>query len=183
MTVKLGELTGTYTLDTAHTRLGFVARHAMVTKVRGTFEDFEGTLEIDGDEPTRSSARVTIRGKSITTSNSQRDEHLRSNDFLDLENHPEIIFVSTGIDRIGETTYKLSGDLTVRGVTRPVTVDLEYTGDTVFLDGSKRIGFEGSTTINRKDFGVSWNAVLETGALLVSDKVVLELDIQAVKTA
>jgi polyisoprenoid-binding protein YceI len=182
MGVTLGELTGSYTLDKAHTRLGFVARHAMVTKVRGLFEEFDGNIEINGDEPTKSSARVVIQGKSINTHNQQRDEHLRSNDFLDLANHPEIIFVYTGIEQVGDTSYKLTGDLTIRGVTRPVTLDVEYTGQSVFYE-TTRLGFEATTTINRKDFGVSWNAALETGGVVVGDKVALELDIEAIKSS
>lgn len=180
MSVKTEELTGTYTLDKAHTRLGFVARHAMVTKVRGTFAEFDGTIEINGEDPTKSSARVVIKGTSLNTGNEQRDAHLRSNDFLDLPNHPEITFVSTGIEQVGDTSYKLTGDLTVRGVTRPVTLDVEYTGRSEFQDQA-RLGFEATTTINRKDFGVNWNVALETGGVLVSDKVTLELDIEAVK--
>jgi polyisoprenoid-binding protein YceI len=182
MSVQLAELTGTYTLDKDHTRLGFVARHAMVTKVRGAFQEFDGTIEIDGDEPEKSSARVVIQAKSITTGNDQRDGHLRSNDFLALDEYPEITFVSTGIEKVGDVEYKLNGDLTVRGVTRPVTLDVEYTGQSEFQD-KVRLGFEARTVLNRKDFGVNWNLALETGGFLVSDKVTLELDIEAVRVS
>src|SRR5436305_12617489 len=114
------DLTGDYTLDTAHTRLGFVARHAMVTKVRGSFKEFEGTFHIDAADPSKSSAAVTIQAKSIDTGNDQRDGHLRSNDFLDLDTYPEITFVSTGIARDDDSHYRLTVDLTVRGVTKPI---------------------------------------------------------------
>ena len=178
---QLSELTGDYTLDVAHTRIGFVARHAMVTKVRGSFNEFEGTAHLDGDHPAKSSARLTIRAKSIDTRNGQRDDHLRSNDFLDMANHPEITFVSTEIEQVGDADFRVTGDLTVRGVTQAVAVDLEYTGSAVDPFGNTRVGFEGATEINRKDYGVSWNAALEGGGVLVSEKVKLEFDVSAIK--
>lgn len=182
-TTGLTELTGQYTLDPAHTRIGFLARHAMVTKVRGSFNEFEGSVVLDGTDPTRSSASVTIDATSIDTRNEQRDEHLRSNDFLDLANHPQITFVSTSAHQVDETTFELAGDLTVRGVTRPVTVSFEYQGAATDPFGNLRVGFEGTATISRKDFGITWNAALETGGVLVGDKVVLELDVSAVKAS
>jgi len=181
MTTKLSELTGDYTVDTAHTRVGFVARHAMVTKVRGEFDDFEATAHLDGDDPTRSSVNLTIQAKSINTRNEQRDNHLRSNDFLDMENHPTITFTSTGVVPVDDTTFKVTGDLTIRGVTKPVTVDFELTGTENDPWGNFRVGFEGKVTINRKDWGVSWNAALESGGVLVSEKVTLEFDVAAIR--
>jgi len=178
---QLSELTGDYTLDVAHTRIGFVARHAMVTKVRGSFNEFEGTAHLDGDHPAKSSARLTIQAKSIDTRNGQRDDHLRSNDFLDMANHPEITFVSTEIEQVGDADFRVTGDLTVRGVTQAVAVDLEYTGSAVDPFGNTRVGFEGATEINRKDYGVSWNAALEGGGVLVSEKVKLEFEVSAIK--
>lgn len=177
------QLAGTYTLDPSHTRIGFVARHAMVTKVRGSFNDFEGTVTIDGDNPTASQARVVIKAQSIDTRNEQRDEHLRSNDFLAMETYPEITFVSTGVRQTGDTELELTGDLTIRGVTHSVTIPFTYEGMATDPFGNVRLGFEGSTSINRKDFGVTWNAPLETGGLLVSDKVTLEFEVSMIKNA
>src|ERR1700749_4087437 len=124
----LTELTGTYTLDPAHSRIGFVARHAMVTKVRGAFNEFEGTAVLDGDNPANSSARVTIQVNSIDTRQPQRDEHLRSNDFLAMDEYPTITFVSTGASQVDEENFELTGNLTVKGVTKSVTIPFEYQG-------------------------------------------------------
>jgi polyisoprenoid-binding protein YceI len=175
------ELTGTYIVDPAHSRFGFVARHAMVTKVRGSFTDFEATGTVDAADPARSTAHVTVQVASINTSNEQRDAHLRTNDFFDAPNHPVITFTSTGIDVLDETTVNLKGDLTIKGITKPVTVRMEYTGFATDPYGNKRLGLEGTATINRRDFGVDFNAVLETGGVLVSDKITLEFDISAIK--
>jgi polyisoprenoid-binding protein YceI len=176
-------LTGTYTLDPTHTRIGFVARHAMVTKVRGSFNEFEGTATVDGDNPANSSVRLTIDAASIDTRNAQRDEHLRTNDFLALEQYPQITFVSTDISQVDETTFEVSGDLTIKDVTNRITVPFEFEGAAQDPFGNQRIGFDGSVTISRKDYGITWNAALETGGVLVSDKIVLEFEVSAVKTA
>lgn len=181
MTNTYATLTGDYTIDAAHSRVGFVARHAMVAKVRGSFNDFEGTIHLDGEEPAKSQARITIQARSIDTRNAQRDEHLRSNDFLDMDNHPEITFVSTGVEAADGDTFRLTGDLTIRGVTKPVTMDLEFLGSATDPMGNFRAGFEGSTQVNRKDFGVSWNAVLEGGGVMVSEKVTLEIEVSAIR--
>lgn len=178
---KLSELTGEYVLDTAHSRIGFVARHAMVTKVRGQFDEFEGDAHIDGDNPANSTARLLIQAKSIETRNKQRDDHLRSNDFLDMDNHPTIEFTSTGVEQTGDTDFEVTGDLSIRGVTKPVTVEFELTGAENDPWGNFRIGFEGKLVINRKDWGVNWNTALESGGVLVSEKVTLEFDLAAVK--
>jgi polyisoprenoid-binding protein YceI len=174
------ELVGDYQFDLAHTTLGFVARHAMVTKVRGRFDDFEGTLHID-EELAKSSVRIVIKVNSIDTRQKMRDDHLRSNDFLAMDEYPEIIFESTGVERAGENVAQVSGNLTIRGVTRPVAFEMEYTGSARDPFGNLRLGFEGSTVINRKDWGVNWNASLETGGVLVSEKVTLEFDVSAIK--
>ena len=179
----LTDLTGTWTLDPAHTRIGFVARHAMVTKVRGSFNEFEGTAVLDGANPANSHAEVTIKAASIDTRNAQRDEHLRSNDFLAMQEHPEITFTSTGARQVDDTTFELTGDLTIRGVTKPVTIPFTFEGAAKDPFGHLRAGFEGSVTINRKDYGITWNAALETGGVLVSDKVTLEFEVSAVKNA
>ncbi|GAB3581416.1 YceI family protein [Amycolatopsis endophytica] len=177
------QLTGEYTLDPTHTRIGFHARHAMVTKVRGSFNEFSGSAKIDGGNPANSSVSVKIAANSIDTRNADRDAHLRSNDFLAMDEHPEITFVSTSIAQTGDSSFDVTGDLTVKGVTKSVTVPFEFEGTAQDPFGNTRIGFEGSTTINRKDFGVTWNAALETGGVLVSEKVTLEFEISAIKAA
>jgi polyisoprenoid-binding protein YceI len=174
-------LTGTYTLDAAHSRIGFVARHAMVTKVRGAFNDFAGSAVIDGTDPSRSSVSVTAEVASIDTRNATRDDHLRTNDFLDAEHFPQISFASTAVKQVGDTEFEVTGDLTVKGVTKSVTIPLEFQGAATDPFGNERIGFEGSTAIQRSDFGVTYNAALETGGVLVSDKIVLEFEISAIK--
>jgi polyisoprenoid-binding protein YceI len=179
----LAELTGTYTLDPAHTRIGFVARHAMVTKVRGAFNEFEGTATIDGTNPAVSHVQVAIKAASIDTRNAQRDEHLRSNDFLAMAEYPQITFTSTSVSQTGDDTFEVTGDLTIKGVTNTITVPFEFEGAAKDPFGNERVGFEGSVTINRKDYGITWNAALETGGVLVSEKVTLEFEISAIKTA
>ena len=179
----LTELTGSYTLDPAHTRIGFVARHAMVTKVRGAFNEFEGTATLDGANPANSSAQVTISTASIDTRNAQRDGHLRSNDFLAMDEYPQITFVSTGARQVDDSTFELIGDLTIKGVTNPITIPFSFEGAAKDPFGNLRVGFEGAVTINRKDYGITWNAALETGGVLVSDKVTLEFELSLVKNA
>jgi polyisoprenoid-binding protein YceI len=179
----LTQLTGEYSLDAAHTRIGFVARHAMVTKVRGAFNEFTGTAHLDGADPVKSSATVTIKAASIDTRNADRDAHLRGNDFFDMETYPEITFVSTAVEPLEENNYRVTGDLTIKGVTKPVSIDFEFTGAVNDPWGNLRVGFEGSVVINRKDWGVSWNAALEAGGVLVSEKVTLEFEVSAIKTA
>jgi polyisoprenoid-binding protein YceI len=180
---SLAALTGNYALDPSHSRIGFVARHAMVTKVRGAFNEFDGSGYLDGDNPANSKVSVTIKAASIDTRNEQRDGHLRSNDFLDMENHPEITFESTEAKQLDDTTFQVTGDLTIKGVTKPVTVDFTFEGMAHDPWGNQRVGFEGSTTINRKDWGVTWNAALEAGGVLVSEKITLEFELSAVKQA
>jgi polyisoprenoid-binding protein YceI len=182
VTVGAADITGDYVLDVAHSRLGFVARHAMVTKVRGAFNDFEGTAHLDGDDPTKSSASVSIEVASVDTRQPQRDDHLRTNDFFDAATYPKITFVSTSVEKLDEETFRMTGDLTIKNVTKPVVVDFEYSGSATDPYGNQRVGFEGSTVINRKDFGVNFNAVLETGGVMVSEKITLEFEISAIKT-
>jgi polyisoprenoid-binding protein YceI len=182
-TTDFSTLTGTYSLDVAHSRIGFVARHAMVTKVRGSFNEFDGTATIDGTNPANSTASVTLKVDSIDTRNAQRDGHLRTNDFLDIENHPTITFTSTAIKHEGGNDFEVTGDLTIKGVTKSISFPLEFQGAAKDPFGNDRIGFEGTVVINRKDWGITWNAALETGGVLVSEKVTLEFEISAVKTA
>ena len=182
-TTRTDALTGTYAIDPAHSRIGFVARHAMVTKVRGSFNEFEGTGYFDAEDPARSHVELTIKAASIDTRNADRDNHLRGNDFFAMEQYPEIRFASTAVEPLGPESYRVTGDLTLKGVTRPVTVDFEVTGAAVDPWGNQRIGLEGSTTVNRKDWGVTWNAALEAGGVLVSEKVTLEFEVSAIRTA
>jgi polyisoprenoid-binding protein YceI len=174
-------LTGTYAIDPAHSRIGFVARHAMVTKVHGSFDEFEGSGHFDADDPANSRLDLRIKAASIDTRNADRDAHLRSNDFFDMDTYPDITFTSTKVEAASDDTYKVTGDLTIKGVTKPVTVDFEYTGTAVDPFGNNRIGFEGTATVNRKDWGITWNAPLEAGGVLVSDKVTLEFDVSAIR--
>jgi len=180
-TTDFQALTGTYAFDTAHSRVGFVARHAMVTKVRGAFNEFAGTATIDGDDPSKSSATVTIEVASVDTRNAQRDGHLRTNDFLDAEKYPQITFASTAIKHVGGNDFEVTGDLTIKDVTQSITFPLEFTGAAKDPFGNERVGFEGTTVIQRSDFGVTYNAALETGGVLVSDKITLEFEISAIK--
>jgi polyisoprenoid-binding protein YceI len=175
-------LTGNYTIDTAHSRFGFVARHAMVTKVRGAFNEFDGKAVIDGEQPEKSSVNVTLQVASVDTRNAQRDAHLRNNDFLDVDNYPTITFTSTAITHEGGNDFVVTGDLTIKDVTKSITIPLQFQGAAKDPFGNDRIGFEGSVVINRKDWGVSWNAALETGGVLVSEKVTLEFEISAIKS-
>ena len=180
-TAAIEDLSGDYSLDVAHTRIGFSARHAMVTSVRGSFQDFEGTAHLDAADPTKSSAKLTIRVASLTTGQEQRDAHLRSPDFFDVETYPEISFESTDVEQLDGDTYRLVGDLTIKDQTQPVSVDFTFNGSAKDPFGNLRAGFEGRTTVNRKDWGLTWNAALETGGFLVADKVKFEFDVSAVK--
>ena len=175
------DLTGDYQLDVAHSRLGFVARHAMVTKVRGSFKEFEGHAHLDAADPAKSSAELTINVASIDTGQEQRDAHLRNSDFFDADNYPTMTFTSTSAEQVNDDTYRLTGDLTIKDTTKPISIDFEFTGSAKDPYGNLRAGFEGQAAINRKDWGLNWNAALETGGFLVSDKVVLEFDVSAVK--
>ena len=183
MTAQLNDLTGTWTLDDTHTRLGFVTRHAMITKVRGSFNDFTGTVTVPESGISGAEAKVTINASSIDTRNADRDGHLKSNDFFDMETYPEITFNSTKIAPNGDGGVDVTGDLTIKGTTKSVTVPFTYEGTATDPFGNQRAGFEGSTVIQRSDFGLSWNATLETGGVLVSEKVTLEIEISAIKSA
>ncbi len=173
---------GNYTIDPTHSRIGFVARHAMVTKVRGSFNEFDGSGYLDAENPANSKLELTIQAASIDTRSPDRDAHLRSNDFFDMEAYPEIKFVSTAIEQTSDDEFKVTGDLTIKGVTKPVSVDFEYTGSAVDPYQNRRIGLEGKTTVNRKDWGVNWNAALEAGGVLVSEKVTLEFEVSAIQS-
>jgi polyisoprenoid-binding protein YceI len=173
------DISGDYAIDASHTRVGFVARHAMVTKVRGQFDEFEGTAHVDTATPANSSVKLVIKSASVSTGNEGRDQHVVGEDFFDVEKYPELTFVSTDVKRAG-TDWTITGDLTIKDVTKPVTIEFEETGSAIDPWGNTRIGFEGETSINRNDWGLSWNAALEAGGVLVSEKVKLEFDVSAV---
>lgn len=174
------DLTGDYTIDPSHSRLGFSARHAMVTTVRGAFGEFTGTAHVDAANPAASTVALSIPVSTISTGAADRDGHLVSADFFDVENHPSITFTSTEVKRTGDD-WAITGDLVIKGTSKSVTIDFESTGTATDPFGNQRAGFEGSTTINRKDWGLTWNAALETGGVLVSEKIKLEFDISAIK--
>lgn len=178
----LNELNGTYTIDPSHTRVGFSTRHAMVTKVRGSFNEVEGTATT-GPNLEGASIDLTIQSTSIDTRSDDRDAHLRSADFFDVETYPTLTFRSTEVTAVDEDTLRVTGDLAIRDAVRPVTVDFEFAGGATDPFGNERIGFEGSVVVNRKDFGLTWNAALEAGGVLVSEKVTLEFEVSAIKSA
>lgn len=179
----ISELNGNYGFDPAHSTIGFVARHAVITKVRGTFDDIEGAAAINGADLAASSVHVTLKTASIDTRQQQRDDHLRSVDFFDAETYPEITFTSTSVTPVDDTNVEVTGDLTIKGKTNPITIPMEYTGSATDPFGNQRAGFEGKVDVNRKDYGLTWNAALETGGVLVSDKITLEFDISTIKAA
>jgi polyisoprenoid-binding protein YceI len=170
---------GTWEIDPAHSSMDFVARYLMVTKVRGHFSDYSGSLHV-AERPEDSWAEVVIKAASIDTGNEQRDGHLRSPDFLDVEHYPEIRFRSTKIEVTGRTTLRVTGDLTIRDVTRPLVLEAEYGGVTRDPFGNTKAAFSASTEIDRDEFGAKWNVALETGGVLVGRQVKLELDVLAV---
>lgn len=179
----LNQYTGTWTIDPTHTRLGFVARHAMVTKVRGSFTDFEGSLTLDGANPAASSISLTAQLTSIDTGNADRDNHVRSADFFDVENNPTMTFASTSVKQSDDDEFVLVGDLTIKGVTKSVEIEVELDGIVTDPFGNTRAGFEGEAEISRKDFGLTWNVPLDGGGVLVSDKIKIQLDVSATKNA
>lgn len=174
----------TWTLDPAHSQVGFSVKHMMFTTVRGRFADVEGTVTFDADDPSASEVRVTIDASSIDTRVEDRDNHLRSGDFLDVENHPTITFQSRRIEgspsEAGDT-FKVIGDLTIRGTSREVVLDAEFGGTGTDPWGGTRAGFSADTKIDRRDFGLTWNQALETGGVLVGHEVKIHLEVQAVQ--
>lgn len=173
-----------WSLDAAHSIVGFWVRHLMVTKIHGKFNRWAGTLEIDDQEPARSRVEVQIETASIDTNEPQRDGHLRSGDFFEVDRYPQITFKSTSVERTGEGRYRVYGDLTIRGVTRQVKLEVEDAGRARHpMTGDLRAGFSARTSIQRADFGLTWNALLEAGGVAVSDKVEIELEVQAFRPA
>lgn len=181
MTSENNQPATTWQIDPAHTNVEFVVTHMMFAKVRGGFNSFSGTLE-QGDDGDLASGRfsATIAVSSIDTGNEDRDNHLRSADFFDTDNHAEITFESTDIERVSDTSLKVTGDLTIRGVTKSVTLDVTETGTGVDPWGNTRIGIQAEGTISRKEFGLTWNQALEAGGVLVGDEVTLSIEAQAI---
>ncbi|MHB1726291.1 MAG: YceI family protein [Acidimicrobiales bacterium] len=173
---------GTYAIDPVHTELGFAVRHMAVSKVRGRFDTFEGELEI-GEEPGASKASVSVDASSVDTRDETRDAHLRTNDFFDVENHPTWTFTSTAITPKSTAEFTVDGDLTIRGVTRQVRIEVALEGVVKDPYGNTRVGFSGSTSINRDDFGVSFGAVMEAGGMVVAKKVDIQIELEAVLTS
>jgi len=182
MTTYPAELTGTWDIDAGHSTVGFAAKHAMIATTRGHFTTFKGSATIDAEHPETSTAWLEIDSSSVVTGVEQRDSHLRSADFWDSENNPTITFKSTGAKLDGDDLV-LTGDLTIKGVTHSVDVVWEFNGVAKDPFGNTKAGFDGSATVNRKDWGLNWNAALETGGFLVSDKIKLVLEIEANKVS
>ncbi len=182
-TTETTTLTGTYDIDPSHSRIGFATKHAMVTTVRGQFTSYTAEVTLDEEKPENSRVRVEIDTNSVDTRNDDRDAHLKSADFFDVENYPKIVFESTKIEKVDDDVYSLIGNLTVKDQTQPVVVEFELNGTGDDPWGNFRAGFEGKATVNRRDFGLGWNLALDKGGVLVVEKVKLEFDIAAVKKA
>ncbi|MET7861466.1 YceI family protein [Streptomyces sp. NPDC005318] len=178
----LAALTGEWTIDPAHSRIGFSVRHAMVTTVRGSFAEYESRLYFDGRNPARSRAEISLLTASVDTGVEQRDAHLVGRDFLDAGRHPRMTFTSTAVHLTAKDVYRMTGDLTIRGTTRPVALDLTYIGHVTDPFGYERVGFDGTTTINRSDWGLTYNARLAEGGAMVSERLRLQFDIAAIRS-
>ena len=172
---------GTWTIDPSHSEVGFSVRHLMVSKVKGNFETFSGTIVI-GEDPLASSVTAEVDLNSINTRDAQRDGHLRSADFFDAENHPKITFTVNNISRTDDDDYKVTGNLTILGITKPVVWEVEDEGQATDPWGNDRWGFHAKTKINRKDFGLNWNVALEKGGWLVGDEVKIDIDLETIYT-
>ena len=172
---------GTFSVDAAHTRVGFVAKHLMVTKVRGAFAEVEGSLTIP-DDPMQASAEATMQAASLSTGSADRDAHVRSGDFLDVERYPTVTYRSTGVTAVSGDSFTVAGELTIRDVTRPVELTVEIDGVAADPWGGERVSLTARGEIDREEFGLTWNVALEGGGVLVSKKVVLEIEAQAVRT-
>jgi polyisoprenoid-binding protein YceI len=181
MPISTATAAATWNIDSAHTDVGFSVRHMMITRVKGHFPGVSGTILIDEQDPSATRINVRLDAATITTRNEQRDAHLRSADFFDVEQHPELTFESRTVTPSGDDRYRVDGDLTIRGVTRPVVLEVEQEGEGIDPWGQARIGFTAATTINRRDYGLNWNQALETGGVLVSDEVKISIEGQAVR--
>jgi len=170
-------------LDSAHSYIEFSAKHMMVTTVKGRFDSFHGVFDLDEEHPERSNIDVTIDVVSLNTGAAQRDGHLRSADFFDAENYPTARFVSKRVEKLGDEHFRVVGDLTIRGVTHEVPLDVTFDGFFTDMQGKRRAAFEATTAFNRKDFGLNWNVALEAGGVLVSDTIKVQIELQAVEQA
>jgi polyisoprenoid-binding protein YceI len=170
-----------WNIDPVHSHIGFSVRHLMISKVRGHFQKWSGALLVDEEDLTKSKVEVSIEAASVDTKEPQRDDHLRSPDFFDAPNHPALTFESTGVARAGEDEYNVTGNLTIRGVSKPVTLATEFLGRNKDPWGGTRMGFSAKTSIDRRDFGLTFNMPLEGGGVVVGDKVEITLEIEAVK--
>lgn len=168
-----------FKIDGAHSSLGFQVKHMMISKVKGGFDTFHADLNLNPDDLTDAEINFTIDVSSINSNNADRDNHLRSADFFDVENFPKITFVATDIKKTDDDEYKLTGDLTIKDVTKPVTFDVEYGGKGTNPWGVEVVAFEAETKINRKEFGLTWNSTLETGGVLVGEDIKLKVEIEA----
>ncbi len=173
----------TWDFDLQHSTVGFWVRHLMVTKVRGGFTSWRGTLFVDEDAPEKSRVEVEIDAASIDTGDEKRDAHLKSAEFLDVDKHPTITFKSKKVEKPGQDRFRVEGELTVRGTTRPVALDVEYAGRAKDPWGGERAGFSAAAAVDRKDFGLNWNVALEAGGVLVGDRVNVVIEVEAVKAA
>jgi polyisoprenoid-binding protein YceI len=171
---------GTWSVDPSHSDVAFTAKHLVVSKVRGRFADYSVSLTV-ADDPARSSVHVEIQAGTISTGQEDRDGHLKSPDFLDVERYPTLSFHSTGVEPVGDDTWKARGDLTIRDVSRPVVLDVEFLGVTEDPWGNQRAGFTAVTEIDREDWGLTWNQPLANGGVLVGRKVKIEIDVEAVQ--
>ncbi|WP_299538381.1 YceI family protein [uncultured Streptomyces sp.] len=178
---ELAALTGEWMIDPAHSRIGFSVRHAMVTTVRGSFLEYESRLVFDGSNPSRSRAEIALATASVDTGVEQRDAHLVGREFLDARKYPRMIFTSTSVRLLSKDVYRMTGDLTIRDVTNPVDLDLTYIGHVTDPFGYERVGFDGTTTINRSDWGLTYNARLAEGGAMVSERLRLQFDIAAIR--
>ncbi len=170
-------------IDSSHSHINFTARHMMISKVRGTFENFSGTVNFDEDNPTNTTVNIEVDLTSINTRDEQRDGHLKSADFFDVENYPTMTFTSTRVEQIDENNGRLYGQLTIKGITKEVVLNVEYAGIAKSPWGTESAGFSASGSLNRKEWGLNWNQALETGGVLVGDKINMEIDLELVKQA
>ena len=181
MTTATQTSISTWTVDPAHSIVEFAVKHLVITTVKGRFRDFEGTIRIDESHPENSSVSASADVASIDTDTPDRDAHLRSDDFFNAERYPKITFQSTGVERVDDTHYKVHGDLTIRDVTKPVVLDVEFEGEVNDPWGHRRAAFTATTQISRNEFGVKWNQLIETGGAVVSDNVKITLNVEAVR--
>lgn len=170
-------------IDSSHSHVNFTARHMMISKVRGSFETFSGTVDFDEENPTNTSVNVAVELGSINTRDEQRDGHLKSPDFFDVENYPTMTFVSTRVEQIDANNGRLYGQLTIKGVSKEVALDVEYAGIAKSPWGTVSAGFSAAGTINRKEWGLNWNQALETGGVLVGEKINIEIELELVKVS